>query len=798
MAFDKAKVVSAAEKHLAQGKIPAAIEEYRRIVEQDAGDFTALNTLGDLYVRVNKKREAVPSFLRVAEHYREQGFALKAIAVYKKIARLDPNTPDITRHLATLYEQQGLVVEARAQYLSIVEACTRAGQTREALEAMRRIADLDPQNVSIRVRLAEGYEREGLSEEAAEAYAEAGGRLLAKDEAREALQAYQRAQGLRPHSQAVLQGLISTHFALGAPHEAAAVLESAVAAAPGDLELRALLARAYLEVGDAPAAEGAVSALVKVEGSNYPLLFEVARLYLRKGSVPEAVQALTRAIEPGLAGRQEATLLELLNEALTRDAEQIEALRLLLRIYTWLRDDERMRVTLERLAEAARSSNLVDEERRALEHLVRLAPLDQDYRERLEALGDAPEFLDASEESFDELATTTLTGDVPQFENVLGGAAEPFTAVVTPFDTVGNEAGAFEWNSVAASESVAAEPSASFADLSAEFAESDARRRPAETMPPAQFVFSEEHEIHLTDAFAEASNGSAPRGGSDVPPVSVLLAQELESVDYYLAQGYIDIARDTLDMLERQYGDQAEIAARRRQLSGGAAPSAKKAGGESFAPAEQDFTGFEITTDPAPAAAGEEIEIDASMFIAPTAEAPPRPAAAPPQPSSPPLEAGIDPGLAAIFDEFRLAVEETQPDATEDFETHYNLGLAYKDMGLMDEAVEEFQTAINLVAPQDGTPRYLQCCNMLGHCFMQKGMARPAAMWFAKGLESPGHTQDEYQALRYELGAAYEELEDLDKAIETYSVVYGFDVSYRGVADKLRDLQGRKTVASGK
>src|SRR3982751_6821172 len=55
MGFDKAKAVNAAEKYLAQGKIAAAVQEYRRIVDADADDFTALNTLGDLYIRVDKQ-----------------------------------------------------------------------------------------------------------------------------------------------------------------------------------------------------------------------------------------------------------------------------------------------------------------------------------------------------------------------------------------------------------------------------------------------------------------------------------------------------------------------------------------------------------------------------------------------------------------------------------------------------------------------------------------------------------------------------------------------------------------------
>jgi hypothetical protein len=75
---------------------------------------------------------------------------------------------------------------------------------------------------------------------------------------------------------------------------------------------------------------------------------------------------------------------------------------------------------------------------------------------------------------------------------------------------------------------------------------------------------------------------------------------------------------------------------------------------------------------------------------------------------------------------------------------------------------------------------------------MQKNMPRPAAMWFKKGLGAPGHTEDEYQALRYELGMAYEQMGDLERAIEVFSEVYGTDVNYRGVAARLRDLQTMK------
>jgi hypothetical protein len=77
---------------------------------------------------------------------------------------------------------------------------------------------------------------------------------------------------------------------------------------------------------------------------------------------------------------------------------------------------------------------------------------------------------------------------------------------------------------------------------------------------------------------------------------------------------------------------------------------------------------------------------------------------------------------------------------------------------------------------------------------MQNHMPRLAIMWFKKGLDTPGQTEDVYQALRYDLGLAYEEMGEIDTAIEVFTEVYGVSVSYRGVADRLRDLQAQRAI----
>ncbi len=88
---------------MSQGKIRQAISEYQRVAENDPKDFSTLNILGDLYVKSSEKREAVECYTKVAEHYNKQGFAHKAIAIYNKISRLEPNSMEISTKLAQLY-----------------------------------------------------------------------------------------------------------------------------------------------------------------------------------------------------------------------------------------------------------------------------------------------------------------------------------------------------------------------------------------------------------------------------------------------------------------------------------------------------------------------------------------------------------------------------------------------------------------------------------------------------------------------------------------------------------------------
>ena len=765
MAFEKAKVIKAAEKFLSQGKINAAIKEYRQIIAHDGNDLTTLNMLGDLLARAGEKEEAASCFLRIAEHYREQEFRLKAIAMYRKIEKLKPRDPATARELAALYSAQGLIADARAQYLVVADAHTRAGESKQTLEVLHKIADLDPSNTEVRLKLATGYLKEGMQAEAAKAYSKAANRLLESSRFEASLDAYSKALELRPHDRVALKGLVAAHAALGTADDAAELLEKAVADVPDDPELISMLARAYIDAEDAAGAERATAMLMAQDASNYRGYIEVAQVYLKVGQEAEAARIVGSIIEPMLASREESDLLELVNELLARDPEHVACLRLLARIHWWQRDMEKLRAALERLAEAAEAAGLAEDERYALTQLVRLAPDEQRYLDRLNLIGG---FLEDSGDGT-SMSDDPSLATVPSYEGfAIVGEPEP--------ELPAGGTSEFEWNSVA--KEPPSHAAVSFADLNETESQSEVSVLPdpllAEPLTQSS-DFAEGLVQTETDQLASEARGSPA-------DVKVMMRQELESVDFYIAQGYSDIAFDTLELLEHQFGSHPEIESRRERLKTAKEDSKAEplksgpqpVGSGSIARAETDSPAADFSFG--------EIEIEQTPTV----------------PTPAPVGSGIDSGLAEIFEEFRLEAEGESASSNEDFETHYNMATAYKEMDLLDEAIREFQIAAGLTGSVEAAPRFFQCCNMLGHCFVEKGMPRAAVLWFKKGLDAPGVNPEEYKALQYELGSAYEAMGDLTRAVAAFTEVYGVDVDYRDIAEKLESLQARTAAQKNK
>ena len=120
--------------------------------------------------------------------------------------------------------------------------------------------------------------------------------------------------------------------------------------------------------------------------------------------------------------------------------------------------------------------------------------------------------------------------------------------------------------------------------------------------------------------------------------------------------------------------------------------------------------------------------------------------------------------LSDLLAELELGEEE--PLSKGDAETHYNLGIAFREMGLLDEAISEFQKVVQNVAKNapEVPPNFLQSCHLLALCFMEKEMPRIAVKWYQRALDIPELESETILALYYDFGLAYEQGSDIPAA----------------------------------
>src|SRR6266576_1177895 len=153
MAYNKSKYVEAAQKLLNQGKVAQAIAEYQNILKHEPRDQVTLMTVGELYIRQGETFQAIDYFERLAQIFVGDGFLTKAIAVYKRIAKLAPEEIRPLEKLADLYVQQGVMSEARPLFLQLAEIHLKNNRQPEAVGLLKKLLQAEPDNLRIQIRL---------------------------------------------------------------------------------------------------------------------------------------------------------------------------------------------------------------------------------------------------------------------------------------------------------------------------------------------------------------------------------------------------------------------------------------------------------------------------------------------------------------------------------------------------------------------------------------------------------------------------------------------------------------------
>src|SRR5215467_9377381 len=326
--FNKQKVLSAAEKFVQQGKLPNAITEYEKVLKADPKDLTVANTVGDLYARLGNNDKAVECFKSVGDAYASQGFTVKAIAMYKKLAKLKSSL-DVVLRLAELYTQQGLFNDARAQYLQVADEFLRGGELEQAVRIFQKTLEMDPENVNMRLKLAEVYVQLNKKNEAWQLFSAAAETLRSKGQLEQAEDILKRLLKLDPSSSYALLMRGRNAFEGGDMASAIQCLEK-VADLDSNAEGLRVLMQAYLQSGKVTEAGTLAVKLLSVH-NDITAILSYADALIAAGQFDEALKVYQQNCDRLLAA-DSGKILENLHALIGHVRENNVALELLLEL----------------------------------------------------------------------------------------------------------------------------------------------------------------------------------------------------------------------------------------------------------------------------------------------------------------------------------------------------------------------------------------------------------------------------------------------------------------------------------
>ncbi len=888
MAYNKTKHLDAAQKYLQHGKLPQAIAEYQQILKNEPKDQVTLMTLGDLHVRQGDTSQALEYFERLAKVFLNDGFTTKAIAIYKKVAKLAPEETRPLERLAELYVQQGVLSEARPIYLQLAEAQLKAGNKPQSAALLDKLLDAEPDNLRVQMRLAELQLSMGDQKRALASFQGALQRLFDQGEHEDVVRLADKILKLDPAQQSAFQLKVRALSAGGKGAEAAALLENVPDQDDGG-ETTTMLLNEYAARGKKDKAYALAERVFARDPKNYLITYRVANSLLESGDVDKAGKLLQLVRNTMIDSGEHEDLAQAISRLVEARPGDLEPLEWLVDLYGRASDSFRLPDALAQLALAYEHAGNNEKAIRTYQQLLERTPEDESTRRKylllcskagfdpapegraipvtVDATQDEPpaqevetnetgldeetrryvtqaltevdlfssygltqkaiellesavlraprhavlleRLLDLSlgtgnEQRTAELATTlekiaVERNDQPAIERYAEfrrryQKAAGFTPSVAPATstTLPSQVSAQEF-SVPTIEAELDEPvhEMPVAEPPPSVHETAAEAPAVETAPEPVPAKSVVHEVDLSEEWAALSQqldeaieqevSASPQAPEEAPessaPVSVPKEAEeiLDSVKEIQDEAAAEAPAFELELqavAAEEKSDHGEL-------------SADELMADLMADLESATNSLKLPAElPVPVRAMSHAPVAGSMASAGSLSS--TPASAPP--ASSPAGAGngtsAEGPLGDLFEEFRADLGENV-NKDEDIETHYNLGIAYREMGLLEEAISEFQKVAQS-ADRGAAFRYaMQCSTLLGLAFMEKGQPAIAAIWYERALKTPGLDQESILALRYDLGVAQELAGDRAGAYASFSQVYAMNIDYRDVSERV-------------
>ncbi|MBA2663359.1 MAG: tetratricopeptide repeat protein [Bradymonadaceae bacterium] len=245
MAINRSKVEANAQKYVRKGAWDKALKEYLLLVEDDPKDVRSLLKCADFYVKLERNRDALAAYRSVAQHYASQDMYEKAIAVYKQALRIDEEQVELHQALGEAYHRLGRLKDAVRAFHQAQRMYKDRGDSQSQREILEYMVRIDPDDMGLRIQLAERYAKDNLREESINLFLFAADILDQEGRLDELVQVIERVLFLDPDNIVLRKRVVHIYLDRQDNKHALKHLQVCFKSVPNDIETMELLGQAF-------------------------------------------------------------------------------------------------------------------------------------------------------------------------------------------------------------------------------------------------------------------------------------------------------------------------------------------------------------------------------------------------------------------------------------------------------------------------------------------------------------------------------------------------------------------------
>jgi tetratricopeptide (TPR) repeat protein len=765
LALNREKVWANANKLLRSGKHDKAISEFRRLLEDNASDVRSALKMGDTFVKLGRRDEAIDCYHQVATVHRKQGFFLKAVAVYKQMLRVDANLVDVHLKLAEMYQQLGLSSDCMLHFQQVAIHYEKAGDFENTLSVLRRMTELAPDNIPSRIKLAELFAQQGQTAEAVSEFRSAGEYLKGQGRLDQYVQVAERMVFFDPTLIDVIRELATVYLRRGDPKLALGKLQICFKSDPRNLETLTLIAEAFLSMEQMGKTLSVYKEMARIYDSGGqhdsakrhwqrvleldPLDTDAKHALGLSDELSSPNQKAPSAAEPSGEADEKEKIERLLTETtvyikyglkdkavghlksiLEMEADNLDALESMREIYLEDQDTAKAKETLQNLLAFAQQQS---------------DPRETKYRAELEA-EEAREqdsaSVDLDAEDANELLLSTESHAVTdehhtyEMDNGPSERSDNTQEEVIPSwahqkpEPEGKEEADNPYYMSVPSDHKQATTGVYEDPLMAELAKEATERRKKDGAAAST---------------SPQDEGTPDADDSSQDPAAEFFIEELQEAEFFIEQGFLDEASEILLEIKEDVPNSPRVdrlLARIREAQSGGEPNAAVDTPSIIEQVEEEM----------------ENNDDKTMLPDETGQV----------------------SVEQVLAQFRQGVAETV--SHDDAETHCNLGIAYREMGLLDDAISEFKLAVNSAS------KGAYAHHMIGLTLIAMSRYADALKHFDSALLYESMTHEEISGNEYQRGLCLEVQGQKAEALIAFKKAKEYGVAMPDVDNKIQEL----------